>query len=250
MRPKRDFRPRGLYGITQRGNQGQWVYRDDEDFERALEYMRKYSEMHAVVVHGYVLMHNHGHWLFEASTAESISNLMRDMQSRFSRYLNRKYERMPWVLVGPLAGLTWEDLAAFSPYRRTGPVNWTPRFHSSDELDEIGFKQFLEYLENNPVRAYLAPHAMEWTWSSAPVHCGIEVAADSLVCTERWREIFGRPAAIVEEWREYLASEILAERRNAALLRRYARGLRRGRFGTGSGWNRPVGWSGALASAG
>jgi putative transposase len=116
VRPKRDFRPRGLYGVTQRGNQGQWVYRDDEDFERALEYMRKYAEMHGVAVHGYCLMHNHGHWIFEASTVESISNLMRDMQSRFSRYLNRKYQRMPWLLLGPLAGIGWEDLASFSPY--------------------------------------------------------------------------------------------------------------------------------------
>ena len=26
MRPIRDFRPQQLYGVTQRGNQGQWVY--------------------------------------------------------------------------------------------------------------------------------------------------------------------------------------------------------------------------------
>ena len=36
VRPKRDFRPQQLYAITQRGNQGQWVYRDAEDFEQAL----------------------------------------------------------------------------------------------------------------------------------------------------------------------------------------------------------------------
>ena len=29
MRPIRDFRPQQLYGVTQRGTQGQWVYRDD-----------------------------------------------------------------------------------------------------------------------------------------------------------------------------------------------------------------------------
>ena len=43
VRLPRDFRPQQLYAITQRGNQGQWVYRDNEDFEQALTYMRKYT---------------------------------------------------------------------------------------------------------------------------------------------------------------------------------------------------------------
>jgi REP element-mobilizing transposase RayT len=82
MRPNRDFRPHQLYAITQRGNQGQWVYRDDQDFTRALDLMRHYALRHDVQIHGWCLMHNHGHWVFEASTAASISNLMRDMQSK------------------------------------------------------------------------------------------------------------------------------------------------------------------------
>ena len=43
MRPERDFRPQQLYGVTQRGNQGQWVYRDDQDFQQALDLMGKYA---------------------------------------------------------------------------------------------------------------------------------------------------------------------------------------------------------------
>ena len=39
MRPERDFRPQQLYGVTQRGNQGQWVYRDDQDFQKGLDLM-------------------------------------------------------------------------------------------------------------------------------------------------------------------------------------------------------------------
>ncbi len=41
MRPLRDFRPQQLYAITQRGNQGQWVYRDAEDFTKALDLVRR-----------------------------------------------------------------------------------------------------------------------------------------------------------------------------------------------------------------
>ena len=50
------------------------------------------------------LPHNHGHWLFEASTPESISNLMRDIQGCFSRYLNKKYADALELLLGPLEG--------------------------------------------------------------------------------------------------------------------------------------------------
>ena len=101
MRLPRDFRPEQLYAITQRGNQGQWVYRDAEDFEQALIYMRKYTKLHGVRIHGWCLLHNHGHWIFEASTPASISNVMRDMQGRYSHYLNVKYQDTPWVMIGP-----------------------------------------------------------------------------------------------------------------------------------------------------
>ena len=127
MRPKRDFRPQQLYAITQRGNQGQWVYRDAEDFTKALDLIRKYATLHQVAVHGWCLLHNHGHWIFEASTTDSISNVMRDMQSRYSHYLNTKYKATPWLLIAPLYGC--RDLDHFSPYLRMGPVNWTPRYN-------------------------------------------------------------------------------------------------------------------------
>ena len=37
MRLPRDFRRGELYGVTQRGNNGQWVYLDNEDFRKGLD---------------------------------------------------------------------------------------------------------------------------------------------------------------------------------------------------------------------
>lgn len=121
MRPPRDFLPGHLYAVTQRGNQGQWVYRDPHDFLKAIALMRKYAVRHDVRIHGWCLMHNHGHWIFEASTEESISNLMRDMQGRYSYYLNRRYRATPWLLQSPLKG--GGSRYNHSRYRRAGPVN-------------------------------------------------------------------------------------------------------------------------------
>jgi len=125
------------------------VFKDEEDFLKALSLIDRYSEIHAVKVHGYSLMNNHGHWMFEASTEESISDA-------------------PKLLVGPL------DLPAaiLSRYFRAGPVNWTPRSGLlALHLDERGFRKFLRYIENNPVRAGLVRRAWEWKWSSAAAHC-------------------------------------------------------------------------------
>ena len=65
--------------------------------------MGRYAARYGVNVHGWGLMHNHGYWIFEASSEDSISNLMRDMQSCcYSRYLNT----VPPLTAHPDQGLT------------------------------------------------------------------------------------------------------------------------------------------------
>jgi putative transposase len=205
------------------------IYRDDRDFAHALELMRKYAARYGVRIHGWCLMHNHGHWIFEASSAESISNLMRDMQSRYSYYLNRRYRTQPWLLVAPLKARP--DRRGCSRYRKAGPVNWTPRF-DAEPLDGAGFRSFLRYLENNPVRARLAKRADDWRWSSAPAHFAGK-DPDNLLCFDRWQDLFGDPETIAEKWRQFVDGPIQEERENADRLRRQA---------TGSPHNRPAGW--------
>ena len=146
MRWPRDFRRGRLYGVTQRGNNGQWIYIDKQDFLWGLTLMRKCAVRYAVLVHGWCLMHNHGHWIFEAADEESISNLMRDMQSQYSRYLNQRYRKRPWVLLGKLGT---KKPRGFTRYLRAGPVNWAPRFDSEWLQGSAGLANFLRYIELN-----------------------------------------------------------------------------------------------------
>ena len=234
MRPERDFRPQQLYGVTQRGNQGQWVYRDDQDFRKGLDLMERYAARYGVNIHGWCLMHNHGHWIFEASSEDSISNLMRDMQSGYSRYLNKKYRAAPWLLMAPLAIYGRRNKRMYSLYRRAGPVNWTPRFDAIF-LDGAGFKSFLRYVENNPVRAHLTKRASDWKWSSARAHCAGEDAG-GVLCLDVWRHLFGNPAGdpagAAEAWKEFLDGPAEEVRRNAALWP--------GPYNRVTGWVAPV----------
>jgi len=89
-----------------------------------------------------------------------------------------KYKETPWLLIAPLYGC--KDIEQFSPYLRMGPTNWTPR-DDARFLNAKGFKEFLHYLENNPVEAGLARRAADWTWSSAKAHC-FGVDTDDLLC--------------------------------------------------------------------
>ena len=199
--------------MTQRGNQGQWVYRDDQDFQKGLDLMGRYAARYGVNIHGWCLMHNHGHWIFEASSEDSISNLIRDMQSGYSRYLNRKYQKEPWLLLAPLTLYGRRARKMYSLYRRAGPVNWTPRFDAMF-LDGAGFKSFLRYLENNPVRAHMARKATDWAWSSARAH-GAGEDAGGVLCLDVWRHLFGNPAVAAEAWTEFLEGPEEEVRRNA-----------------------------------
>ena len=104
-----------------------------------------------------------------------------------------------------------------------------PRYHA-DFLDAAGFQAFLRYLENNPVQAGLARRAIHWPWSSAQAHCtGID--PDHLLTFDRWRNLFGKPETMPEDWQAYLEEHANAELKNAARTR-----------GTGSCWNRPRPW--------
>ena len=174
-------------------------------------------------------MHNHGHWIFEASTEDSISNVMRDMQGGYSRYLNRKYKKTPWLLIAPLRSR--RRRRNYSPYRKAGPVNWSPRF-DAEFLDAAGFKAFLRYLELNPVRARMCGRATGWRWSSARAHFTGE-DTDELLCLDRWQHVFGCPETIAADWAEFVEGPEEERAENAVRVRRMA---------TGSRQNRPRRW--------
>ena len=145
---------------------------------------------------------------------EALSNVMRDMQGQYSRYLNQKYADRPDLLLAPLLGK--RARAKFSKFLRAGPVNWAPRFDAVP-LDAAGFREFLRYIENNPVRAKLVKKAVNWEWSSAAAHCA-GVDDGGRLCLDQWRHVFGNPAAIAAAWREYLEGPAEEVRRNAARL--------------------------------
>lgn len=167
-RPHRNFQPHLLYHVVQRGNKGQWVFLDDEDFAFSLALLRKKAPHYGVTVHDYCLTYSQGHWLLQSKTKSGISCLMRDMQSQTSKHLNRKYKHRPWKLFVPLAtddhsGKKWWRKQA---YPVKSGVNWTQRFYAT--ALEFRYRQsIVKYIEEGPVRAGICTEAEFYRWSGA-----------------------------------------------------------------------------------
>jgi len=126
MARKKRMESIGFYHIVNRGVERRAIYMNDDDCIQFLEILQESAEVYNFEVYSYVLMDNYYHLLIKTS-ALNLSLLMRQINSRYSMYFNRKYKR-----VGPL---------------------WQGRFKSWYVYDERYLKSLVKYIEFNPIKA-------------------------------------------------------------------------------------------------
>jgi REP element-mobilizing transposase RayT len=100
-----------------------------------------------VRIHAYVLMPNHFHIMLESRRA-NIGRAMQFLQSRYSQWLNARFE--------------WN-----------GPL-FQGRFQNRIVEREDYWRHLLAYLHLNPVRAFLVKSPEMWEWSSHHCYVGLE----------------------------------------------------------------------------
>jgi putative transposase len=106
---------------------------------RNIEYYRKRDK---AVIHGFVIMPTHLHFLVFIPEEKSISSFMDDMKKRVAFEYNRLISSGPFHF--------WE-------HRFDGVVIYSEKIYYTK----------LKYIHNNPVKAGLAATAEEWEYSSA-----------------------------------------------------------------------------------
>ena len=89
-RPRIDFA--GFHHIVNRGVARSDVFREKRDKEQFLQIVCKACKVYKVNVHDYCLMDNHFHLLIEL-TSENLSLFMRQINSNYAIYFNKKYDR-------------------------------------------------------------------------------------------------------------------------------------------------------------
>ncbi len=128
----------GFHHIYNRGVERRFVYEEDEDKEKFLKLLCEVSAHYDFIVHSYVLMDNHYHLLIE-NKKENLSSGMRQINSLYAQYFNKKYDRV---------GHLWQD-----------------RYKSWCILDENYLFTLFKYFEANPLKANLAQAPGEYPWT-------------------------------------------------------------------------------------
>ena len=119
--------------ITQRGNNKETVFFEDEDRRFYLKTLNKYSHKWDLEIWVYCLMDNHVHILAVPQKYESLARGIGGTNLVYTQYINRKYKR---------SGRLWQN-----------------RFYSTIIEKESYLWAASRYIERNPVRAKLVKEA-------------------------------------------------------------------------------------------
>lgn len=148
------------YHITQRGNNREKVFFDDDDRHFYLKILGKYSAKYGLEIWAYCLMPNHVHVLAVPKEEASLARGMGGVNLVYTQYINRKYDR---------AGRLWQN-----------------RFYSTPIDEDAYLWSVARYIERNPVRARLVNLPDKYKWSSAKSHS--TGTADDVLSTSGWLE--------------------------------------------------------------
>lgn len=130
--------------ITQRGNNRESVFFEEEDRSVYLEQLKFFTQKYLVDIWAYCLMTNHIHLLVVPHVPEGLARGIGLANMSYTQHVNRKYQR-------------------------TGRI-WQNRFFSSVVKTEQYLWAVARYIEKNPVVAGVVNAAQDYRWSSAQFH--------------------------------------------------------------------------------
>ncbi|RJG21700.1 transposase [Massilia cavernae] len=139
--------PHHPHHIIQEGNDRQLIFRDEEDYQRFLGWLKDSAREFKVAVHAYVLMPTHLHLLATPSTEGGLARMMQRLGRYYVPWFNHKYQRLGGLFRG--------------------------RFKTSLIDPEQYFMMCSRYVEFNPVRAGMVANPADYRWSSYAHHAGI-----------------------------------------------------------------------------
>jgi putative transposase len=126
--------------VIQRGNNRCALFREPADYEVFARYLASAIARFGCVIHAYVFMPNHVHFVMTAREPGSIAKVMQSLGCRYVAYFNERYGR---------TGTLWEG-----------------RFRSAAIGTEPYFFRCCRYVESNPVRAGIVDAPAAYRWSS------------------------------------------------------------------------------------
>lgn len=140
-RPLRIQYPDALYHATNRGNERKAIFKDDIDRRAFLTILTRSVTTYGVVLHSFVLMKNHWHFLIQTPLA-NLSEFMRHFNITYTSHYNRRHNRTGHLYQGRYKSFLVEQesyLSQVSRYIHLNPVNVSTmkRMTSKEKLDYL-----------------------------------------------------------------------------------------------------------------
>ncbi|BBG65737.1 hypothetical protein NNO_1034 [Hydrogenimonas sp.] len=129
----------GFYHIINRGVEQRVVFHSSEDFQHFMETLCRLKDFFNVTLHNYCLMNNHYHLLIQTHKP-NLSKFMRQLNSSYAIYFNKKY-------------------------RRQGHL-WQGRYKSWLVTDESYLFTLMRYIEQNPLNAKAVKNMEDYPYCS------------------------------------------------------------------------------------
>lgn len=134
-----------IYHILTRGNNRQDVFKEETDYKRYIDILRKYKEKYKFKLYHYILMRNHVHLVLETTgRGGKLSEIMKGINLSYAQYYKNKHRHV---------GHFWQD-------RYKSII-----ISKDDYLLACG-----SYVELNPVRAKTVEDPRDYKWSSYNTH--------------------------------------------------------------------------------
>ena len=186
-RQSRLILPNQPHHVIQRGNDRQLIFREPEDYQRFLGWLKEASRFYSVAIHAYVLMPDHLHLLATPSDANGLALMMQKIGRLYVPWFNNKYQRYGSLFQG--------------------------RFRTSLVDTDAYLLACSRYIELNPVRANLVANPVDYPWSSYAHHAGVRpdpVVSDHSLYWALGNTPFQREAAYMSMVEQGLSDEELA----------------------------------------
>ena len=82
-----------IYYVTARGLQGEPIFKDKDDYKMYLELVSKYKSQHKFKLFSYNLLPERLELLIETGDDATISDIMHDLNSLYTKYFNGRYQK-------------------------------------------------------------------------------------------------------------------------------------------------------------
>lgn len=146
-RRKRFHSPKSTYHVMLRGNDGQNIFFSEDDKFRMCLLLQQGIERFGHNIEAFCFMSNHIHLAISVGDT-SISRIIHHLAFRYTRYINRLYNRIGHLFQG--------------------------RFKSVLVEDETYIKELVRYIHLNPVRAGIVLKPQNYLWSSYSTYLALK----------------------------------------------------------------------------